>query len=963
MGGRGSQVDRRAAIHPLVLEGKGAEMNHLRIRTEYSFRGVFGPIAEVLAAASTPAVAITDSGTWGHAPFYKAARKAGIKPILGVEILVVDNAKQAGKERTKQNGTTMAFLARNEQGLQEIYRLTTLSHQQFYYVPRIDYNDVNAVSNNIYIISGTNPDLERLRNRGNVFLELSPGNPAWNRRAAGLGKWKRVVCCDNYYPEAKDVDAYEVLAGRDRRSRTTPIHILDEWELRLAIPEAKDVDFEMTDKLAADCNVELPKAMMVRPERPATLYNLCVKGAAQRGVNLKDATYKARLKRELDMIAEKQFEDYFYVIMDMVQEAKKIMFVGPARGSSAGSLVCYLLGITDVDPIVHDLMFERFIDVTRADLPDVDIDFPDTKRDLVFEQLAAKYGPERVGRLGTIMRLKAKSTLDLVGMAQKIPAWELKDLKNSIIERSGGDARAAFCIADTFESLDLGKQMLAKYPGLAIASRLEAHANTSGTHAAGVIVSELPLVGYCSYDKSGSVQIDKRDAEELDMLKIDVLGLRTLSVLEDCLEQIGKSKEWLNDYPLDDSAAFEIMNEEKFSGIFQFEGYALQSLTRQMKIRDFNDIVAITSLARPGPLHCGAAGEFVARRTGNAPVVHMHPLVEPLTRDTYGTVIYQEQVMAIGRVIGQLSWEDVSALRKAMSKSLGDEFFNQYWEKFRAGARAQKIPEAEARRIWDKICTFGSWAFNKSHAVSYGLISYWCAMLKAHYPLEFAAAGLRNATDKEKAVKILRDLVSEGYEYKAVDPKRSRVNWSVVDGMLLGGLTNIIGVGEKKAADIIERRDSGRGLQPGQIKLLTSPVTPFDDIFEAERRFGDMYRNPTKYKVESGGIARVADINDPGEYVFIAKIAQINRRDVNEADALARRGGRRINVNNLFLLLTLEDDTGSIKAKISTRDYKRLGKPIVETMKVGDWVLWKGKIKDAEWRMVHLSKYRSLENE
>jgi DNA-directed DNA polymerase III PolC len=486
------------------------------------------------------------------------------------------------------------------------------------------------------------------------------------------------------------------------------------------------------------------------------------------------------------MIKEKGFEDYFYVIADLVAAAKKVMLVGPARGSSAGSLVCYLLGITDVDPIVHDLMFERFIDITRADLPDIDIDFQDTKRELVIKHLVRKYGQERVGRLGTINRMKAKSALGAVAKQINVPPWEINDVKEAVIERKGGDARAAFCVMDALDTLDVGKALLEKYPAMRNAAYLENHASHSGMHAAGVVVTNDRLSKYGTIDRSGTIQLDKKDAEAINLLKIDALGLRTLSVIQDCLDQIGKEREWLVEYPLDDVEAFAVFNEERYAGVFQFEGYALQSLTRQMKVKEFNDIVAITALARPGPLHCGAATEYIERRTGQMETVHLHRLAEPITTSTYGTVIYQEQVMAIGRVLGQLSWEDVSELRKAMSKSLGDEFFNKYWVKFEVGAVAQGIDSKEARSIWDKICTFGSWAFNKSHAVSYGLVSYWCAVLKAHWPLEYAAACLRNAKDPDQTIKLLREIKLEGYDFKSVDPARSELTWTVKDGQLLG---------------------------------------------------------------------------------------------------------------------------------------------------------------------------------
>ncbi len=948
-------------------------MIQLRLRTEYSFRTVFGRIPQVLAAAKGDALGIADQGVWGHAIFYKAVKADGRKPLLGAEVFVVPNAAIT----EKQGGVRACFIARNNAGLSELYGLISRSNikPRFYYEPRIDYADVRAAtkSGNLFFLSGSGALLEKLPKRPNVYLELNPRNPAWNSLVGKhRGDWERVVCSDNLYPTVADRQAWEILSGlgpkgRRGQGRTTPMHILDEEELRLAIPEATDEDFLNTERIAAECDVSLIKAEMVKYPDPEPLRDICLRGAKARGMKvikgkLANREYEDRMTMELEMIASKNFEDYFYVISDLVREAKKHMLVGPARGSSAGSLVCYLLGITDMDPIVHDLMFERFIDLTRADLPDIDIDFQDDRRDLVGEYLSRRYGAERVGRLGTILTYKAKSAIGDVAKIAGIPQFEVADLKGAIIDRSSGDARAQFCIKDTFESLEIGKKMLEKYPVLGLAGELEGHAQYSGTHAAGVIITQEPLTRYTAIDHSGSVQIDKKSAEVLNILKIDALGLRTLSILQDTLDQLGRDRAWLLAYPLDDNDAFEIFNRERFSGIFQYEGQALQILTKQMKIRSFDDVAVITALARPGPLHCGAANEFIARRVGSAPVVYLHPAAEPFTRSTYGTVVYQEQVMQICRHIGQLSWEDVQTIRRAMSKSLGDEFFGKYWERFRDGAGGLGIPEVEARGIWDKICTFGSWAFNKSHAYSYGMISYWCAMFKAHWPLEFAAANLRSTRDEESAVKLLRELTEEGYEFIPVDPAKSGLTWAVVDGSLLGGLTNVVGIGPAKAQTIIAARNSHTQLTPGLRAKLANPQTPYDDIFPGKRRFADLLADPRKYNIKSGPVTPIREMRQAGEYVFIGRIREKNQRDLNEWHSLHARGGRVIKVNNLFLNLVLEDDTGMCFATIGRFDYRRLGKPIIENAKVGDWWLWKGRINGSSNRL-KISLCRSLETE
>jgi DNA polymerase III alpha subunit len=948
-------------------------MIHLRLHTEFSFRRAYGRVEDVLKVAGGAAAAITDYGTWGHVAWSKACKKAGVRPIFGAEISVVADARV----REKQPAAGVCLLARDAAGLEELYGLVSRANGPdcFYYFPRLDYRDINAISEHVYVLAGPGTLMDRLAVRQTTYLMLTPTNASWNRRSMANSAFPKVVCCDNIFPLPDDQAVYEILAQRDKVTRATAMHILDEDALRLAVPEADDECFLNTERIASDCKAVLPVAENIRIDSDKTLYELCIEGARARGMDVKeydrtdsfnfilaDATYQARLDHELELIYAKRFEHYFYLVGDMVRWAKSKMLVGPARGSAAGSLVCYLLGITDVDPLVHDLMFERFIDVTRADLPDVDIDFQDDRRDLVIGYLRDRYGVERVGRIGTVARLKAKSCLGDVAREMNIPPWEIQAVQDAMIERSSGDARAQFCVQDALETLDVGKQLVAKYPGIVIAGKLENHAQHTGKHAAGVIVAQHPVTKYCSLDNSGAAQIDKKDAESLNMLKIDALGLRTLSIIQDTLDQIRKTRDWLVTYPLDDTEAFEVLNAERYSGIFQFEGYALQSLCRQMKVRTFDDLQVIGALARPGPLHCGAATDFIQRRIGEQPISHMHPATEPITKSTYGIIIYQEQVISIARIIGNLSWEDTTELRKAMSKTLGDEFFNQYWEKFEAGAKKlHKMPSSEARRIWDKMCTFGSWAFNKSHSVSYGIISYWCCVLKAHHPLEFAAACLRNAKDTEQGIRILRDLSKEGFHYKPVDPAKSGITWEVVDGVLMGGLTNIKGIGEKTAADIIRRRQEGRPQLPGKRKLLSEPRTPYDDIFEGDRRFGDYYRNPRAHGIVSGPVSHICDVNDPGDYVIIAKLKVKNLRDMNEYGSVVKRGGKIMKKDPLFLNLDLEDDTGAIKARIGRFDYKKWGKTLVELAREDEWFIWKCHLKDDGWRVLTVERWRCLE--
>ena len=936
-------------------------MINVRLRSEYSFRKAFGPIHKVVETTEGDVMGISDSGTWGHVAFSKACKKAGKKPLFGVEIPIVEDAT----ERSKQPTNEMTFIAKNNDGLRELYQLVTKStdRDHFYYHPRLSYEHLFDISKNIIILTGTHPilGLLPLAKKDDMYFEINPMTTKNNFKWAKEKGFNFVATSDNYYPKPEDKKAYEVLVGRNRQDRTAPMHILNEWEWKDALPWAPQEAIDMTYKIALDCNVDLPTAQMISFHSDKTLRQMCVEGAKPRDIDLSDPVYKARLDRELKLIADKDFEDYFYVIADMINYAKEHMLVGPARGSSAGSLVCYLIGITDIDPIEHDLLFERFIDITRADLPDIDIDFQDDRREMVFEYIRQKYGAEKVAHLGTVSRYKAKSTISEVAKELGIPAWEVNDLKGAIIERSGGDSRAAFCILDTFNDLDIGKQILEKYPQMRVAADMENHARHNGVHAAGIIITEDPVSLYCSVSgQTGAAQIDKKDAEDLNLLKIDALGLRTLSVLQDVLDQIGWSREKLLKHPLDDEKAFELLNDEKYAGIFQFEGYALQSLTRQMKVHNFEDIASITALARPGPLNSGGTTQYIKRKIGEKPVEYLHPMTEEITKVTYGVVVYQEQVMNIARDVGKLSWEDVSQLRKAMSKSLGEEFFDGYWQKFKVGAIENGIDEDQAQTIWKNINTMGSWAFNRSHAIAYGLVSYWCCVLKSRFPLEFAAACLRNVKDDDQGVRLLREVSKEGLGYKSYDKYRSGMNWSVQNGELIGGLIGIKGVGPKMAEDIINRRELKQPLTPRQEKLLDNGETPYDDIFECERRFGHIKADPLAHNIKTP-IIEIQDLeaDNPGTYVFFGKLKEKNLRDMNEAVNLAKRGGRKVDSNNLWLNMTFEDDTGPIISTVDRFKYNKLGKPIVEDGKIGDWYLIKGYLKQG-FRKIYVEKWRKL---
>lgn len=931
-------------------------MINLKNRTEFSFRQAFGRIDDVITAQHAKVAGICDfGGTWGHVQWQNHCRQAGIKPIFGVTLACVNDMDL----RDKQPTNYFSFLAKNNAGLRELYELVTLATEKFYYFPRIDYSIINSVTDNVFILSGQNPDFDRFDfTRKNFFVELAPNTSKSVAKFAHDNELSVVAVSDNYFPSPADRAAYEMIVSLGIERKTTPMHILSDYEWRLIWNS--DAALENAAHIANLCTAELQKAEMVHPVHEKTLMQMCLDGAQERGLVLTEV-YMQRLTREVDLIIEKKIDDYFYLVADMCQYARKHMLVGPARGSSCGSLVCYLLHITEIDPLPYNLLFERFIDVNRIDYPDIDIDFPDNKREMVFEYLRQTYGRERVAQLGTVALYRAKNTISDVAKNLGIPAWEVNDVKDGIIERSNGDARAKFCIMDTFEELDSGKKLLMKYPEIRIAERIEGHARHKAKHAAGMLVTANPVSWYCSIDEqTGTAQIDKYDAEVLNLLKIDALGLKTLSVIQDTLDQVGWSRQQLMDYPIGDNAAYMILNDRKFAGVFQFEGVSLQSLCNNMTVENFEDVAALTALARPGPLGSGGAAKYIKRRTGEHAVEYLHPSVKELTEVSYGVIVYQEQVMQIARNVGGLSWEDVSSLRKAMSKSLGKEFFDQFWERFKIGALENGVDEESAQNIWNSINTMGAWAFNRSHAVAYGLISYWCLVLKSKFPLEFGASCLRNAKSVDQTISVLRELKKEGYEYQSYDKNLSELNWSVQHGKLIGGLCGIKGIQERTAALILKKREAGEPLTKRQDELLSSGVTPWDTITECQDVWGHVLKEPRRYNIVSA-LTRLIDISDDedGEYVFIAKIKEKNIKSHTDLHNTAKRGGDSISGPTTFLGLVVEDDTGLMNCGINRFDYERIGRKIAEGAKKGDWYLLKGRIKKG-FRKIHIKKAKRM---
>lgn len=682
----------------------------MRIRSGYSFKVAYGHLEDVAGR-------LKEIG-WKYQPIsdtnstfaFNRWSKLVSNPIYGVELAVVS---QRGETKPIIDWWTF-FAIDSLQPLHDLIGEATAAPDK---TPNLLY-PMAMKAKGVIKIAGNRALLEHMSPKAiNLYIGLSPSTPLGLYKEAKKKGYKFIAVSDNVYPRAEDQETYRVGLGFRAGTQTYPQHILtdDEWKEACWQFDKKDLTaaLKQRDRLMKECSkAKLPTASLYKPKKEKTLLQMCIEGARAKGVNLKDEVYSSRLHRELDMIKQKNFEDYFYIIADIITWAKPRMIVGPARGSSCGSLVCYLLDITAIDPIPYNLIFERFIDINRADLPDIDIDFEDAKRDEVFRYVEEKYGREHVARLGTVGVFRPRSAMNQVGMALNIPLWKTDKVIDSLIVRSLGDSRAMNCFEDTLKDTEAGRTLAKEYPQIVIGSRLEGHPQHASQHAAGICITQDAIKKYVAINKQNYVAMcDKKDAEEFNMLKIDMLGLTQLSVFARAMELIGVPpvSGWLEKLPLDDPEAFEVFNKGHFAGVFQFNGKALQSLAKQITIDSLEDIISITALARPGPLACGASNSWVKRKVGREAISLVHPIFEPYLKDTLGIVAYQEQVMQIGREVGDLSWADVTKLRQSMSKSLGTEYFNQWGDKWKEGAMKKGVPEHITNKFWDDLCQYGSW--------------------------------------------------------------------------------------------------------------------------------------------------------------------------------------------------------------------------------------------------------------
>ncbi|MFQ5527211.1 MAG: DNA polymerase III subunit alpha [Thermoanaerobaculia bacterium] len=847
---------------------------HLHLHSQYSLLDGANRLDDVIGAAKSAgmtSLALTDHGNlFGAIDFYKRGRKAGINPIVGIEAYVARGSRTV-RERGKGSSNHLVLLARNETGYRNLIKLTSRSYLEgFYYKPRIDKDLLREHSEGLIGLSAclkgeviekilhrqedeaeaTAREFREILGDGNFYLEMQDhgieeqraSNEVLRRLSKKTGI-PMVVTNDCHYLRKDDAFAHDVLLCIGTQKVLSDQERLryasDEFYLKTAdqmfslFPD--DVEaVENTARIAERCNLEIPMDEFFLPDFPVpaghslnSYFEEVVRdGLDQRLDEIRrrraevlerfpEDIYRRRLDQEVGIIRKMGFAGYFLTVWDFIRYARdREIPVGPGRGSAAGSLVSYALRITDIDPLQYGLLFERFLNPERVSLPDIDIDFCMRRRGEVIQYVNEKYGRDHVAQIITFGTLAAKAVLRDVGRVMGVPytkvdqvAKLIPDLTRSLteaVDSSPALADAVTSDGDLTRVVDVGK-------------RLEGLTRHASLHAAGVVITPQPtqdLVPLFKTNKDEVVtQWDKDVIEELGLLKMDFLGLRTLTVIDDTLTTIRSQGHELDldNVALDDAEVYRLFQEGRTSGIFQFESSGMRDLLRRAQPSQFEDLVAFNALYRPGALSVGMVDEYIKRKLGKKKVTYVVPEAEPILRETYGVIAYQEQVMQLAVELAGFTLGQADLLRKAMGKKSAEAMAKER-EKFIQGAAGKGIQQAKARKIWEYIEPFAGYGFNKSHSVAYAILAYKTAYLKAHYPVAFMAAMLTSEmSSKDNVAKYLRECREMGIEVLPPDVNESNWSFTVVGEAIRIGLGAVKGLGSAAVEAILEaRRRVGR---------------------------------------------------------------------------------------------------------------------------------------------------------
>ena len=849
---------------------------HLHTHSEYSLLDGASRIDELVSHVKKlgmDSLAVTDHGNLHAAwSFHSAARAAGIRPILGFEAYLAFGPRQA---REKHPGAPAAYshlvlLARNRTGYRNLIRLSSIGYLEgFYRRPRIDREVLERHSEGIVCLAACMSgevalhlrqeryDLaresaawfSRVFGPENFWLEIQKHGIAEERvveegmlalsRDLGLGV---VATNDAHYLRREDAESHDVLlaigTGSDLddpkrfRFTGTESYVKSEAEMRALFPEQPDA-IANTQVVADRCEFDFEKRYFLptfpRPADVATdeelLARLAEEGGARRYGTPLPPEARARLDYELSVINGAGYAGYFLIVQDFIQAARdRGIPVGPGRGSAAGSLVAYSLGITNVCPLKFDLLFERFLNPERVSMPDIDVDFCFERRGEVIEYVRERYGRESVGQIVTFGTMKARAAVKDVARVLRIPPGEADRLTKLI---PSGPAYS-LSIPEAVEKVDELKELVRANPAyqrlMSLSSRIEGISRHLSVHAAGVVIAPGPLVDYvpvCTAPTRGAgaagsgedsiiTQFEMGPLEKVGMLKMDLLGLKTLTVIHDAVKAIAERHGRTIDVDaleFDDPAVYELLRDGRTAGVFQFESPLATETLRAMKCDRFDDLVASNALLRPGPLDTGMHTVFIRRKLGQEKVTYPHPLLKEVLEPTYGVITYQEQVMRIANVLAGFSLAEADVLRKAVGKK-DAELIKKELGRFVERAVAQGHPKKLAEDLAAQIETFGRYGFNKSHSVAYSVLAYQTAWLKAHYPAEFMAALLSaEIGNTDKVVQYINEARSLGIEILAPDVNESGFKFTVVgDRRVRFGLGAVRNVGEGAILSIIAAR-------------------------------------------------------------------------------------------------------------------------------------------------------------
>jgi DNA polymerase-3 subunit alpha len=851
---------------------KHSDFVHLHLHTQYSLLDGMIRLEDLFKKAreyKMPAIAITDHGNmFGAIDFYQHAYKHGVKPIIGCELYVAPNKltdRTAGGESAKH----LIVLVKNAQGYKNLMKLTTAGYLKgFYYRPRVDKELLKECHEGLIASSAClHGEIADLIMRGNIeeakkvarhyqeifgednfYLEIMEnGIPEQKMANAGLLEISSelsiplIATNDCHYLERDHAEAHDILlciqTGKtikdaDRMSLST-----DQFYFRS--PEEMHQLFSLTPEalsntvsIAERCNFSLETGKFYLPnfeiKNPEESLNEYLERKAREGLEklfpviLKDQKeneaaikekYEKRLNEELEIIKSMDFAGYFLIVSDFVKHAKHNNIpVGPGRGSAPGSLVAYAIRITNIDPIRYNLFFERFLNPSRKTMPDIDIDFCQEGRDEIIRYVTEKYGQDKVSQIITFGKMQAKGVVRDVGRALDIPYSEADRIAKLIPNTLNITLNEAIKAEPRLAQEEKNNPQIAKL--LSLSRTLEGINRHASTHAAGVVISDVPLVErvpLCSPKDDVVSQYSMNDIQTVGLTKFDFLGLKTLTVIKNTLNFIKESKDIeidIDNLPLDDKKTYELLMKGETDGIFQLESSGMRDLAINLKPDHIEDIIALIALYRPGPMKM--LPEFTARKQGKTKITYELPQLEAILKETYGIILYQEQVMQIASIIGGYSMSEADTLRKVMSKKKAADMDKEK-PKFLEGAKKHKINENKAKTIWEQMETFAEYGFNKSHSTSYAIIAYQTAYLKAHYPAAFMAALLTSEKDnRDKIIKYMSACKELGINILPPDLNESQRDFTISGENIRFGMAAIKNVGIAAVDSIISVRKEGK---------------------------------------------------------------------------------------------------------------------------------------------------------